>query len=337
MTDTQNIPRPTIATTHHADDDERLLFIDALRNYIPPHPFDVHAHLYASGSGIPLPDGVPLATWQHWYDLAHEWMGDRTPEEGLFFGFPKPDQDTAADNELVAGEVGKQPGSRGLMLVRPKDDPAAVEQAVVDQGWAGFKVYHVYADRDQSFNAPIDEYTPRWMWELMNKHGLVLMLHIVRKRGLADENNQQTLMKRCREYPNARVILAHAGRGFCADHTIDGIDALAGLDNVFFDTSAICESAAFIAILQRFGSSRLMYGSDFPVSQLRGRAISMGDGFYWLHDHNATYDGWLHSRPVLVGLESLLALRQAARLCQLKDTDMQRIFSENALQLLGLR
>lgn len=34
-----------------------------------------------------------------------------------------------------------------------------------------------------------------------------------------------------------------------------------------------------------------MYGNDFPANQLRGRNVSMGGGFYWLHDTNADVAG----------------------------------------------
>ena len=72
-----------------------------------------------------------------------------------------------------------------------------------------------------------------------------------------------------------------------------------------------------------------MYGSDYPVCQLRGKAISVGDGFTWLYDHNTDWKSSIHGLPTLVGIESLLALKQACKTLCLKDDDLERIFSKN--------
>lgn len=55
------------------------------------------------------------------------------------------------------------------------------------------------------------------------------------------------------------------------------------LDNVVIDTSAICETESFRAALKAFGPRRILWGSDFAVSELRGRCVTTGDYFYWLH------------------------------------------------------
>ena len=99
------------------------------------------------------------------------------------------------------------------------------------------------------------------------------MLHIVMARSLAEPANQEYIVENCRRYPNARLILAHAARGFCGRHTTEGVDALRGLSNVYFDNSVACEPEALESILRVFGTTRLMFGSDFPISATRGRAV----------------------------------------------------------------
>lgn len=327
---------PKSPVTHHATAADRELFQHYLASFIPPDCFDFHAHLFHTDHGIALPDAEPRASFKDWGLYAAEWMGDLAPTAGLFFGFPDRVADPSRDNDWIAEQLHSQPRSRGLMLVRPLDNPQHVADQVVQHGWSGFKVYHVYSNRHDTFQAAIDEFVSDWMWEIADRHGLVIMLHMVRPTALADPDNQKQIRTLCRKYPGAKLVLAHAARGFRSDHTLDGIDALRGLDNVYFDTSAICESAALIAILQRCGPRRLLYGSDFPVSQLRARSLSLGDGFYWLHDTDADFGRWEHGQPALAGIESLLALRQAARLCHLRDDDVQAIFADNARQLLQL-
>ena len=84
--------------------------------------------------------------------------------------------------------------------------------------------------------------------------GLTITLHIVRDRALADPLNQATIKRYCQDFPNMRLILAHAARGFNPWHTIEGIDSLRGLSNVFFDTSAVTEAGAFRSHRRDYGT-----------------------------------------------------------------------------------
>lgn len=321
---------------YFADARERDFYIRELRNFVPDEVFDVHAHVYRTDHGPAFSEGLVTVDIATWRGYTRSWMEEQAPASGLYFGFPTRDSDPKQDNDLLADELTRHPGSRGLLLTTPHCDPQVVERRIVDERWAGLKVYHCYADRTDTYNATIDEYLPVWMWELAHRHELAIMLHIVRPRALADEVNQRDIRSRCLRYSGARLILAHAARGFCAQHTIQGLASLRGLNNVYFDTSAICESGALVAIIQNFGTSRLMYGSDFPVSQIRGRNVSVGDGFVWLYDTHLDDSAAVHGRPVINGIESLLALRQAAHLAHLNDKDIERIFASNAMQLLEL-
>ena len=79
-----------------------------------------------------------------------------------------------------------------------------------------------------------------------------------------------------------------------------------------------------------------MYGSDYPVSQMRGKAISLANGFKWLNQSSAKSQDSSFGEFTLVGIESLLALQVAAQLCSLKASDLEYIFYKNASHLLGL-
>ncbi|MGB7157620.1 MAG: amidohydrolase family protein [Tepidisphaeraceae bacterium] len=317
------------------------LFDRLLRSFVPPGAFDVHAHLYPLAScGFDFPADrlasdadVGIAT----YRLTTEaWMGDRSPRRGLFFGIPSsPRVDVTATNGFVAREVARADGSLGLMLVKPGDDPAAVEATLRGGRFAGFKVYHTFAARGDTPNAELAEYLPAWLWELADKHGSIIMLHLVKALALADAGNQRGLRENLSRFRNAKVILAHAARGFCADHTIDGIGALAGFENVFFDTSAICEAGALLAILREFGAGRLMFGTDYPTSSMRGRCVSVADGFVWLSPNTVDWNASAHGQPTLIGIESLLALKQAVKLAGLGDAEVEAIFFRNATNLLA--
>ena len=160
----------------------------------------------------------------------------------------------------------------------------------------------------------------------------------MRSRALADPENQQAIRRYTGRYPNARLILAYAARGFNPHYTAEGIEALQGLENVWFDSSVVTDAGALEAILSTFGARRLLYGSDFPVSQLRGRCVAVGDSFLWITEDNTSFAaGYAEVRPTLVGLESLRTLKLACRNLRLSDSDVEAIFFENAATLYSLK
>ncbi|REK24508.1 MAG: aminotransferase class III-fold pyridoxal phosphate-dependent enzyme [Planctomycetota bacterium] len=320
---------------------DRELFARELAAWVPPRSFDAHAHLYdlrmlydgATDDSFEGPAEIRFATYR---ERTADWMGDKCPRGGLFFPFPRKGLDRRAANAFLLEEVQAHPDVEGLMMIAPQDDPADVEAQVKRDGWRGFKVYHVFAEREKTFHAESEEFLPEWAWEIADRRGLAIMLHMVLDRALADERNQVYIREHCIRYPGAKLVLAHAARGFCAAHTVEGIGSLRGLSNVWFDTSAVCEPAAMEAILRTFGTTRLLFGTDFGVSEVRGEAITLGDGFWWLYEDQFDWSNWTLGRPTKVGIQSLLAVKQACRTLCLRDDDVERIFRGNAEQMLGL-
>lgn len=312
-----------------------------LRNFVPPDVFDAHAHLWrVADLGAPTPAlaaaGPEIVTRAVYDERLSMWMPDRCPTGGLFFPFPTRALDVNAANRHLADEMKTDPNSRGLMLLTPMQNAVDVQLQVTDDGFVGFKVYHLFAQREDTLFAPTEEFIPEWAWELADQHGLIIMLHMVLPRALAESQNQIYIRQHCERYPGAKLILAHAARGFCGKHTVEGIESLRGLDNVFFDTSAVCEPEAFEAILKAFGPTRLFFGTDFCVTEMRSRCVDLADGFLWLDEIRADFGRSRFARPTLLGIESLLALKQACRNQHLNDGDVEEIFCLAARRLLQL-
>ena len=317
------------------------LFETKIGDFVPPDSFDAHAHWYDLRHILDANDSEPpFSNPEVGYDAMmasmQRWMGSRVIRQGLYFPFPIRTLDCQAANQFLADQIAQHDDCRGLMMIRPQDDPAEVESDLLKHRFSGFKVYHVFADREETFYSEQGEFLPEWAWELADKHGLWITMHMVLPKALSEPLNSSYIREYCLRYPNANLVLAHAARGFNATHTADAIDCLRGIDNVFFDTSAICEPTAFEAIIRATGTTRLMYGSDFPISDIRGRALSVGDGFMWLYQHNVDWGEWKHGGNHPVGIESLLALQQACRTMCLNDSDVERIFRTNVRQLLGI-
>ena len=316
--------------------------------FLPDRIFDVHAHLfchehYPAASLPPSLATTPPRLGLAEYGSLTEWLhpGGRVVG-GLFFGLAFLG-DRQANNEFIAAEVnGSSPlaaRSRGQMIISPDMDAETILDEVRRLGMTGLKCYHTMAlDIDTpTWEAPIEAYLPEDHAAAADTLGLTITLHMVRDRALADPVNQATIRRYCRSYPNMRLILAHAARGFNPWHTIEGIESLRGLDNVWFDTSAVTEAGAFEAIVETMGHEKLMYGTDFHVSHVRGRCVAVGDSFHWLYaDEMDLEEKHTSLQPVLIGLESLRSLRLACQRLKLRDQQIEDIFYGNAATLLDI-
>jgi glutamate-1-semialdehyde 2,1-aminomutase len=133
-----------------------------------------------------------------------------------------------------------------------------------------------------------------------------------------------------------KLILAHSARGFQPAHNLEGLPQLVGLDNLYFDTSANCEPIAHEAIIRYAGHRRLLYGSDFWASHLRGRSFGAADSFCWVDPDTPVWAyERIHIKPVLVGLEHIRSIKWACWSLGLTDSAVEHIFWNNAAGLFA--
>ena len=323
-------------------DYDQEFFAKELEDFVPDRIFDSHAHLYELEHWIPprtyVEKGPPVVTLEE-FKRQMQWITPGRVISGLFFGGGLREQFYAASNRFVAAEVAKDQGSRGELIVTPRQDPEQVREAVSKDRFVGLKVYHTFSSRKPTWDSELREYLTEEHVRIAHEEGLSITVHLVRARAMADPANQDQIRHYCEKYPNIRMILAHAGRGFNPYHTIEGIRALKGLRNVWCDSAAVTEAGGFEAIIETLGHDRLMWGSDFPVSHFRGRCVAIGDQFLWLYENTIDWDtvaGHARIRPLFVAHESLRALKLAATQLHLSDSEIEDIFCNNGLRLFGL-
>jgi glutamate-1-semialdehyde 2,1-aminomutase len=322
------------------NEEDHDFFRREIDSFLPRRIFDAHCHLYRKADFTTMPPlaacGPEIAGWE----CFSRHMSAITPGreyDALCFPFPAVGLDVAGANEFLARELAAQPALRGAMMTVPGMDPEFVRESVRRYRFAGLKCYHLFSPLKPTFEAPVEAYLPEEHVRVAHEEGLSITLHMVRSRALADRQNQESITRLARKYPNSRWVLAHAARGFNPHHTIEGIGSLRGLTNVWFDTSAVTEAGAFEAIVRAMGAGRLLYGSDFPVTHLRGRCVAVGDSFLWLTAENTNFAaGYGEVRPVLVMLESVRGLKQACWNLGLGDGEVEKIFFGNAAQLFNL-
>lgn len=315
----------------------------ATEDFVPAEVFDIHAHLthtynFAVDQRPAFLDENRGYGLRDFDEAMGRWLPNRRVE-GLFFGYPSVGVDRAGENTWLQKQIATVKGtscSRALVLAAPEDDPATVHRMLESGTFVGIKPYRLFAPVKDTREATIESFAPEWMWQLCDGFDGVLMLHIVRAGGITDASNIETLRSMCRRYPNCRVVLAHVARSFHYRHAREGLHALADLDNVVVDTSAITHADAIRAALEILGPRRVLWGSDYFVSELRGSCFTQGDGFTWVYSDDASAkDLTVFGSYTLVGIESLLCLREACDDCGMTDSDRRDIFRNNALRLLA--
>ena len=320
-----------------ADEEFFAREIDA---FLPDRVFDAHTHLWKQSF-------VPWSIAGGPADVGHaeylQLMQDIHPnrEAGALF-IPSVQTDGSGSftppNEWVAEASAQSDACRHLFFIRPEDDPEWVRQEVKRLGAHGLKCYHTMAPTQPTWEADIPAYLPEQHVRIAHEEKLVITLHMVKARAVADPSNQHWIRHYCEQYPDMRLILAHSARGFQPAHNLEGLAALADLDNLYYDTSANCEPIAHQAIIRLCGHHKLMYGTDLPVSHGRGRSLSAADAFLWLYADSPVWgEKHMAIQPVLTGFEHLRSLKWACWSEKLSDAQVEDIFWHNAAELFGVR
>lgn len=306
--------------------------IKILEDFLPDRIFDAHLHLFDTAFLPQSHHGERSVATTEAYRRAMLPMLCH-PRELRLNIIPYPDRtlrdadgkNLAAYDAFLVSELEKDPTSVGEIIILPHETEEQIEARLVHPRIRGLKCYFNLAEV-ASPNHCVSEFLSENAWRVADRHGLCITLHLMREKSLSDPENLACIQKMAARYPNARLILAHAARAFAAWTGVEAVAELAHLPNVWFDFSAICESPALLRILQKIGVGRCMWGSDFPVSAGRGKAISLGTSFYWLNEsHLPDFSGLLN-----LGIENLLAVRQACILADLTERDVERIFYTNA-------
>jgi len=309
---------------------------EEVQGRLPSRLFDVHVHLYgrknARLAASLLDRGPAEADYEVWREHVGRQVGTDRLCGALLTPFPAREGDAEAANDYVAAQVEKAPGCRAAIAIGPEYPPSAAEARLQNPKIRGFEPCHPSGPTGDPLDSRPEECLPAWAWEVADERQLVILLNVAGEAPLADLENCKAIRRWCERYPNARLILAHL------PNAVRALPALRGLENVWFDTSGVCEADAPAAILSEFGPRRLLWGSGFPLCQRRGRCITLGNGFAWVTtDLVAWNEEAFHGQPVLVGLESVRAVLNAADSVGLADQDLKDIFCDNALRLLGLK
>lgn len=317
-------------------DFDREIWERELAGFVPATIHDMHAHMWsdahtgradASSQGLRLP-----------IDLEDhlEWAGRLYPGREIHYlmlATPVRGMDVDGHNRWLSAEMARDPGSGANMAVTPDMTPEKVAAEVTAGGFVGLKPYRVFAD--DPAEADIRDFLPEAQIEVADHLGLAITLHLSKRHGAADPANLRDLEELTGRYPRVQWILAHCARGFNAFTLEESIHQLAGLPNLWYDTSAVNDLYAHYLLMRHEDRDRVFYGSDNVVAGCaRGKYITYGRAW----QHFAGVPGLPHCDPraTLVVYEQLRQEKQVADMLELTPAEIAAHFSGNGERLLGL-
>lgn len=327
-------------TTQH----ERNLKIwqEELDGFVPARVLDFHVHVFHAGSlyeGQGFDCGGHRLTSYTFEDLSRD-LAEVYPGRdcsAVCFGLPYPENNNAENNRYIGqGSDGKR--FFGLRLIRPDESPETVAREVREQGHVGFKPYPNFVPKADLNEVEIHEMLPASLMRVADEMGLIVMLHIPRKGRLADALNQRQIIELCRDYPRARIVLAHIGRAYFVKNVVGYLDPLKDIPNLYIDLAMLNNWEVIEHAFTVWPAERILYGTDIPISLAAGKAVEINNQYTYV-----TPEPWPlsisddHGRLVFTSFlyEELRAIKKAVERIGPSPDFVDKLFYKNGMSLLN--
>lgn len=319
------------------------VYREELLPWLPPKIIDCHTHAGLAKHMGPVADdryeaiwALEVATEQSWEVLRSNYRTLFPEQEvrSLVFGWVYKETYIEQNNDYVLqGILDPSNNAAGLLVTRPEFDPEIIAKAM-DRGFLGIKPYPDLAQRGGS-EVSIYEFLPREHLRLLNERCGILMLHLPRANRIGDPENIRELLEISENYPEVKIITAHIGRAFCLPTAQRGLPHFVNTPNVFFDTSANLNADVFTYALETIGPDRILFGTDLPITMMRGVREHVGERYINYTDGNYSWNTNRKSpeeeaRYTYFAYEELKALITAVQRAGLGKQDLEKIMYTNA-------
>ena len=256
----------------------------------------------------------------------------------LVFGMPTLNMRDSS-NEHVRRECARHDRLYPLYIPDLQASEQQILRTILDDGYLGFKPYWSLVEgKGSEQEVSILEMLPEPCMRVAEQLGLIIMLHIPGTGRLASEANIADIRRLSREYPNAKIVIAHLGRSYCLWSMSGGVKQLCNLPNVYWDTSVVQEAMVFKVFFDHVDPAKAMYGTDLPIMQMRGRRVCINGA--WV-DVVREARGWTASRdpanPIratFMTYEMIRAMREGAEAAGIGEEALKPIFFENGMRLI---
>lgn len=331
----------TIAPT----DLDRRIWDEELADFLPVKLFDVHVHAFHHEhcTSTPADDppeykmttSCPLTVIDRETLLEiYQLLFPGRQLHYLIFGWVFRRQDFDQHNAFTADLAVPDPESAALMLVHPSFTPEKVAQDLDRHGFRGLKPYRFWTEDE--VNCSITEMLPEPLIELANERELIVMLHLGKSLGIADEQNVKDLVRLAERYPKVRWDLAHMARSSIAWPLERSIDRIKEVPSFWYDFSSVTHSDVFTLAFRNLPLDRIMFGTDLPCDLIRGTMISFGYGWDQIIDTQLAGFNITHCdpRPTYCVYETLRAARRAIGFEGFGRPEIEAIFYDNAARFV---
>ncbi len=324
-----------------------------IKDFLPEKIIDIHTHIWKEEkSGITRlqkrgPTWPSLAAKTNPAEHLIQTYKLLLPGKNvtpLIFNSPAIDGDTDKLNNYVT-RAAKKHSLPSLMLSRPEWTEDEFEKKMLCGGFSGAKPYLSFAPEYLPSNEiRVFDFMPPSQLEILNRHGLILMLHIPRPGRLKDPVNLAQILEIEKTFPRLKLIIAHAGRAYCPTDAGDAFNTLKKTKNMMFDISANTNAAVFHKLIQTFGPGKILFGSDLPITSMRMKRVCRGgmyvnivpEGLYGdvSGDRHMEEAGAADAAKLTFFLyEEIYAFRKAAIKSGLNSKDIEDVFCNNAEKL----
>ena len=326
---------------------DRRVYEEELDPWLPPKIIDVHVHIGLAEHTGAVTEERRRSNWAYEVGLAQSWEQLRKNVQTLFpgrqmevlaFGNPFRETDLERNNDYVwSGARDPANGASGLLVTRPEWDAAVIEDAM-RKGFTGIKPYPDLAPEGAG-EPSIYDFLPPSHLDILNRLGGILMLHLPRQGRLGDPDNIRELKEISKRYPAVRIIVAHVGRSFCLPTAQRGLPELAGLPNVWYDISAVMNADVIAYTIETAGLERALYGSDMPITLIRGIREHVGESYVNYTDGDYSWNTnrkppEIEANYTYYVYEILRALIEAAKKLGLGNDAVAKVMYANAAGLL---
>lgn len=342
-------------TLFEIKDRDKTFYKQRLESFLPDNMIDIHTHVWLKR--FRKQSSQTFARVVSWPSLVakdnsiedllatYNLMFPGKKVTPLIFASIKPCDKIEEANAYIS-DCSHRTGSPGLLYACPWWTAEELEAKIRAGGFLGAKVYlnlsPGYIPQDE---IRIFDFLPHHQLEVLDRLGLIVMLHIPRKDRFKDKVNQHQILEIHERYKNLKVIIAHVGRAYCNHDLGDAFEVLKDADRLLYDFSANTNSWVFEQLIKAVGPKRILFGSDLPILRMRMKRIER-DGIYvnvvpkGLYgdvsgDKNmAEVEGIEADKLTFFMYEEIDAFRRAAESLALSRSDINDIFFENARQLI---
>lgn len=249
-----------------------------LKDRMPRKIWDFHIHLN-------LPEHIPEISEERLHsdwafesglilpcEKAAEYGKILFPDsEYTMTGFPWPvkEADLEANNQYLL-EKKSEGMVHPFMAVAPWHERKYIEELL--PYFAGFKPYPDLVSNVKGAEISIFTFMPKWQLKILNQCKKTVVIHLPRKRRIADSKNIRELLEIRQQYPDIEIVIAHFGRSFNLCYLETALKEMGkDAEEFYWDTAAVLNPDVYRFAFENFPETKILFGTDAPIMLWHGK------------------------------------------------------------------